>query len=319
MKRSVLFLLAALMLPMAEQRAVGQVSQASEAVAESLINVMLREGGQAAASELTEFGGKAAIHALLQRAARESGDSLADRVVQYGSCYGPPALKAIEPSPSRMIRALDRLPSDLIQQAISAAARDPKLLSSLISAYGDEVLEVVARQPGVGAGLVEKLGLDGIRIGNRLTTDQAVVLARHADDIAALPSSERSHLVDAMIKAPAQVLDYLETHPKVLLTAGGVSAIIATNENLPGGAVPSSSHEASRAGLIERVIFRLEDKFSGPVTAVVLILVLGFGAYVLIRLRNVWKLGAMRIERERSRAAATRLRRPVAIRRAPLR
>ncbi len=290
MKRFVLFMIAVI-LAAPPHRSSGQVSQATEAVAEELINVMLREGGEAAASELTELGGKTAVSALLQRAASEGGEELVDRVVKYGSRYGPSALMAIEPSPSQMVRAFDRLPPDLIRPAIQAAAREPKLLSRLVSAYGNAALELAGRQPGIGPALVEKLGPDGIRIGNRLTTDQAVALARHAEDIAALPSAERNKFMDAMMKAPAQVLNYLETHPKVLLTAGGVSAIIATKENLLGGAVQSSVNEPS-PGLIERVIIRLIDKIAVSVSAAIALIIIGIGVFVTIRLRRVSKSNA---------------------------
>lgn len=229
---------------------------------------------------------------LIERAVREGGERLVERVVQYGSHYGPSALVAIEPSPSQMIRALDRLPPDLIQPAIRAAARDPGLISRLVSAYGDGALEVMARQPGVGSALVEKLGEDGIRMSNYLTTDQAVRLARHASEIAAFPSAQRNQLLDAMAKAPAQVLDFLEAHPKALLTAGGVSAFIAAKENILGRANQSSVNEPS-LGLIERVIIRLIDKIAVSVSAVIALIILGIGIFVLIRLRRVSKSNAV--------------------------
>lgn len=292
MKRFVIFIIAAMMIAVPGRWVSGQVSQASE----ELISVMLREGGQATASELTELGGEAAVSALLQRAAREGGESLVDRVVQYGSRFGPSALKAIEPSPSKTIGSLDRVPPDLIQPAIRAAARDPELTSRLVSAYGDGALELMARQPGVGTALVEKLGANGIRIGNRLTTDQAVALARHAEDIAALPSAQRNQLLDAMTKAPAQFLDFLEAHPKVLLTAGGVSAFIVAKENILGSAVPSTGYDTLSAGLVERLIFRLANKFAGPTIAGIMFTVFGIGAYMMIRLRGSRKSTPTRLK-----------------------
>lgn len=303
MKCFVIFVLAALMVAAPVRQVRGQVSQATEAAAEELIDVMLREGGEAAAGELTELGGKTAVSALLQRAAGEGGEELVDRVVQYGSRYGPSALMAIELSPSQMVRAFDRLPPDLIRPAIQAAAREPKLLSRLVSAYGNAALELAGRQPGIGPALVEKLGPDGIRIGNRLTTDQAVALARHAEDIAALPSAERNKFMDAMMKAPAQALDYLEAHPKVLLTAGGVSAFIAAKENILGSAVQSSGRGASSRGLVERVVYRLAGKFASPIIAAIVLIGVGICVFVMIKLRNMWKLSVTRRSRGRSQDA----------------
>lgn len=302
MRRFVFVLVAAVIVAAPVHKTCGQMSQASEAVADELISVMLREGGRTAASELTELGGEAAVSALLQRAAREGGESLVDRIVQYGSQFGPSAIEAIEPSPSQMVQALDRLPPDLIQPAIQAAAREPKVLSRLVSAYGGAALEVAAKQPGVGTALIEKLGEDGICISSRLTTDQAVTLTRHADDIAALPAAQRSQFMDAMLKSPARVLDYLESHPKVLLTAGGVSVFMAAKDNLLGNAVQPVGQETSPSGLVERVIARLGNRFVGPVTAAVVAIVIAICAYLIIQLRSRWKLNAIRVERERVRA-----------------
>ncbi|HET6249739.1 MAG TPA: hypothetical protein VFE47_18765 [Tepidisphaeraceae bacterium] len=226
-----------------------QASSVTEAAAKELIEVMLREGGSQAASELVEMGGAAAVRQLLENAMNEGGEELVQRVAQYGTRYGPAALRAMERSPARMVRALDGMQPDLVAPAIRAAARQPEVMDQLVATYGKTALEVAAKHPGFGVDLAEKLGGDGIRIGQNLTTDQAVTLARYADDIAALPSAQRNQLLDAILRAPVEVLDYLETHPKVLLTAGGAAVVIAAKDNLLGGSTLSPNPATPPPGL----------------------------------------------------------------------
>jgi hypothetical protein len=281
-----------------------QISSATETAARELVEVMLREGSGQAAAELAELGGEAAVREVLERAASEGGEALVERVAQYGTRYGPAALKAVERSPSRMLRALDGMPPDLVQPAIRAAAREPELTSRLVATYGKDGFEVAAKHPGVGASLVEKLGTDGIAVGRNLTTDQAVALARYADEIAALPPEERNQLLDAMTKAPAAVLDFLETHPKVLLTVGGVAAVIAAKDNVFGGTGVSTNHGAMAHGLIERVIFGVVRKLAGPMKVIFVIVAGGIFCYLAIHLRLLWKMKAVRLRMEESQALA---------------
>jgi hypothetical protein len=277
--------------------AIGQISPAVEATARELVEIMLREGGREAATELAEMGGVVAVRQLLERAMNEGGEELVERIGQYATHYGPSALKAVEPSPCRIIRALDRIPPDLVAPAIRAAAREPGVTARLVAAYGKDALEVAAKHPGVGASLVEKLGSDGITIGQKLTTDQAVMFARYADDIAALPAGDRNRVLDAIMKAPAAVLGFLETHPKVLLTAGGVAVMVAVKDNL-FGSTTTSTNGGAPTGLVERVIFGLVNRFAVPLTIVVVIVTGGILCYLAIRLRSVWKLKTPQIKRE---------------------
>jgi hypothetical protein len=161
------------------------------------------------------------------------------------------------------------------------------------------------------------LGIDGIRVGKSLSTDRATTLARYADDIAALPSGERSQLLDAMMKAPAKVLDFLEAHPKVLLTTGGVAAVIAAKDNLFGGITPSGNHDGPPSGLVGRVIHGLEDRFAGPVSVVVMIIVGGIACRVAIGLGSLWRSKAIRLRIDEAQAAADISRLPKAQRRTP--
>jgi hypothetical protein len=289
-------------------KAACQIEPATEAVARELIEVMLRQGGREAVTELAEMGGQAAVRKLLERAMNQGGKELVERITHYATRYGPSALKAVERSPSQMIQALDGLPPDLVAPAIRAAAREPRVTAQLVAAFGQDALELAAKHPGVGTSLAEKLGEDGIHVGQQLSTDQAVTFARYADDIAALPPGERNQLLDAMIRAPAKVLDYLETHPKVLLTAGGVALVIAAKDNLLGSPTFPTNQGTPPPGLIERVIFGLGDRFAWAVGVIIAIIVGGILCRVAIGVRSAWKLKALRLEQEEARAATEAIR-----------
>jgi hypothetical protein len=272
----------------------GQAAPAIEAAAKELAGVMARQGGRKAATELAEMGGEAAVRQVLDRAAKEGGDELVEKVTRYGTRYGPTALKAVEKSPSRMIQALDEVAPDLVKPAIRAAAREPEITAKLVAAYGKDALEVAAKHTGIGTRLAEKLGADGISIAQKLSTDDAIALARYADDIAALPSGERSQLLAAMKEVPTAVLDYLEKHPKVLLTAGGVAVVIAAKDSLLGSPVPARAGDDPAPGFVERVFSKLIGKFNGPIAAVLDILIGGVACWVAIQLWSVWRLKCRR-------------------------
>jgi hypothetical protein len=201
---------------------------------EALVKQMVKRGGATAAREVAEMGGDVAVRETLERAAREGGEQLAARVSRYALAEGPVALRAVRQSPARMVAALDEMPQNLVRPALSAAAREPDTLVRLVASHGAGALETAARHPGVGSKLITTFGDDGLRVGRSLTTDEAVVVARHADEIAKLSTAERSGVMQALSKSPARVVGYLERHPKVLLTTAGVVTVIAMKDEIIG-------------------------------------------------------------------------------------
>ena len=304
MRIFILSTLAILILATSVHRDRCQMTSATQGAARELIEIMLRQGGRTAAIELAELGGEAAVRQLLARALNEGGEELVGRIVQYGARYGPSALKAVEPSPSRMILALDGVAPDLVMPAIRAAAREPELTARLVAVYGKDALEVAAQHPGVGATLAQKLGGDGIRIGRELTTDQAITFAHYTDDIAALPAAERNQLLDAMARAPAAALDYLEKHPRILLAAGGVAAIVAARDNLFGRSTTPPDGDPSPHGSVERVIFHGLDMFAAPIKAILAIIGGGAFFYMAIVLWTFWRMKNRRLDRDKAQAMA---------------
>lgn len=243
--------------------------------------------------EVAELGGERAIQKVLENASREGGDALVAKVIQYGKKYGPSAVKAIDNSPALYVKALDQLPEGLAERALWAAQRDPVVVTSLLSLHGPDALRVVAKYPGVGADIVTKLGDDGVRMAKDITEEQSITLARHADEIAGLPLSQRSRVVDKIASAPDRAIGYLEKHPRVLYTAAGIATFLALKDDIIGG--------PDKPGLIERLIALISaaiDKgianFHTPLVVILLVIATTIGGWGSVK---IW--GAYRRERIR--------------------
>jgi hypothetical protein len=276
-------------------------AQVAKEVVETAVEQIFTQTSKQGLRELTEMGGRQAVQDVLEQSAREGGEQLVRKVTQYGLDEGPAALRAIGRSPAKMVEALDGLSPELRSSAISAVARDPQVILPLVRQYGAPALEIAARHPGVGEQVVEKLGQDGIRLGKQLTTDQSIVLARHADEIAELAPAQRSTVVQQIIKSPGKVLDYLETHPKVLRTAAGVGIVLAIKDQLIGDGGASRILGDGRIvstpghpGLIERILPASLAFLSTPIAIISWIVGVGVAGWLTLQLWSIWRLNRLR-------------------------
>jgi hypothetical protein len=272
----------------------GQAAAARTA-AKELIEAILEKGGREAAQELAEMGGEKAVREVLEKAAREGGEALAGRAAQLGRAQGFAALRVIEHSPGRWVNVLEQVSPDLVKPAIRAAQREPQLLTKLVTTYGKEAVEVAARHPGVGARLVDQLGRDGIELGLKLGTDDAIILARYAVDVAKLAPAPRAEVLAKIAKSPAAVLKFLESHPRVLATAAGVATVLAVKDQFLGESgqritQPDGTIIEPAPGLIERMTDRVLNRFQTPIgigLALLGLILLGWGA---IQLWHLWRI-----------------------------
>jgi hypothetical protein len=136
-----------------------------------------------------------------------------------------------------------------------------------------------------------------VKLGRNLTTDQAVVVARHADEIAKLPAAQRTGVMQALAKSPARIASYLERHPKILLTTAGVMTVVALKDEIVGTtqlALDAAGNPIAvvKPGFIERLVgepVRNATNLLGVVAASILA---GWGA---IQLWGAWRVRAMRV------------------------
>lgn len=277
------------------RKAFGQATVVREVVQEAT-EQLFKQTGRQGLEELSQMGGKAAVREILEQSSREGGEQLVRKVTQYGIEDGPVALRAISRSPAKMVEALDGVSPELRVAGLRAVERDPALMTQLVNKYGGGAMEVAARHPGVGEKLAQSLGEDGISLGRKLTTDQSIVAARYADDIAKLSPAERSGVLSAITRSPGKVLDYLETHPRTLRTAAGVAVVIAIKDDILGdkgstivrrdGTVVTTP---ARPGLIERMFPSASKAASTPIALIAGAVAIGVLGWFSIHLWGKWR------------------------------
>lgn len=234
-----------------------------------------------ASRELVAYGGKAAIRETLEKAAREGGDDLVEKVVHYGKRYGVSAVKAIDNGPAVFIESFERMPRDLVTRAVWAVQREPETIKQLIVKHGPDALLVSAKLRGVGMRLIQKFGDDGVRIGKAITEDQSVVLMKHADEIADLPASQRSKMIDMILKTPGKIIDFLEKHPATLKTAAGVTLILSLSDDVLGSheetiVKPDGSTITIKKGVTDRIMENFHAEFS-LIFIIISVILIGWG------------------------------------------
>jgi len=269
--------------------------------AEGLISLVTRQLGKEAGKEVLERFGREGVEQLLSKAAKEGGEEAVERVVRVASSHGALAVKALQRTPAITAKALDDLPSEMVKPALGALARNEQLYTRLLPRFGSEALEIEVRHPGVGAQLLEKLGPDVVRVGRTVPTDDMVRLARHADDIAQLPPNKSGQILEAFRMNSKGVLNYLEKHPRVLYTAGGVAAVIALKDNLFG--------QPNDTGFIDRTISNTIKELHLPLGLVLGAIGLGLFLFVFARaVRSIYRQWLnMRLDRLRFSAEKEKL------------
>jgi hypothetical protein len=254
--------------------------------AEEAAEMIMRRSGQKAAGEIAEFGGQTALRESLEKIGKESGDEIMKKAGALAADYGPTALRSIERSPKAMTAALDKLSPQFRQAAIHIVDRDPKIMVSLVERYGSDALEAAARHPGIGATLTQKLGAQGIVAARKATTNEAIILARHADEINALAPTTRQAVLGAIGKAPAKAAAILEKNPKLLLTAAGVAIFLGAKDSFIG--------TTATPGLIERMTGRTFEALKTPVYILCGLLLAGAAGYLIIGLRAYAKTKSLK-------------------------
>jgi hypothetical protein len=238
-----------------------------------IAEAIVKKGEKDAIRELAEFGGKQAIQESLEKAAREGGEELVEKIIQYGRKFGLPAIKTIDNAPVLFIKALEGIPEPMVERAIWAAQREPAMITRLLSQYGSDALQIAARYRGVGTDIVAKLGDDGVHMARNLSENQAIILARHADEIADLTATQKNQVVEAILAAPGRVIDYLEKHPKVFLTTVGVTTLVALKDDAFGKDETITINSDGSTTTIKRgFVERLLDRFQKPLFTVLFLL-----------------------------------------------
>jgi hypothetical protein len=279
--------------------AQAQVAAATRGIVEEGIELIFKRAGKQSAEELSKLGGRAAVRETLERAASEGGEGLVRRTTAYGVEQGPIALRAIGRSPAKMVGALDNVAADLRPAALRAVEREPQLVTGLVERYGADALEAAAKQPGVGPVLGEKLGAEGLQAAKTLTTDQSIIVARHADEIAQLSPEARAGFFAKLRSNAAGVTGFLERHPKTLLTAGGVAVLLGAKDQILGPVEetlgPDGAVIGRREGLVLRVWHDVLGMLAKPIGWIATLMVGVAAIWAGMKVWVMWRRGRLQV------------------------
>ena len=244
--------------------AVAQVTVVREAVERLLRAAAKRVGKGAVAREMSER----VARDVVERALREGGEELVEQVVARTTRYGPDYVWALRNAGSyrRMMRLLDELPADQVRPAVQRLAAGPsgRELAELTMRYGPDVLRAEVMHPAAGRTLVKYLGKEGMELAPKLSTDEAIIVAQHAADIAKLPPTQKQGVLRLLYEDTKRMVQFMgrfmnENPGKTLFTVAFVSVLLANPDRVLGGSeVVTGPNGApvvvSKPGVLERVV-----------------------------------------------------------------
>jgi hypothetical protein len=304
MKKHVLFLTVAVLALVSawSARCAGQSSllrRGGREVLEAVTEYLTRKTGREAAEELAEFGGKRAVREIGERVAREGGEEAVEQLARLTRFHGLDAIRAARKvdDMAPVLRSVDNLGDDAAGAALRRLAGESgERLARLTRSYGTRALRAEIKHPGVGTRLVQALGDDGAELAMKLNTDQAVQLARHADEIAELPPARRRGIMALFGQNTKKMLAFtgrfVKDNPgKVLFTGAATGVILAKSDKILGGATikydeQGQPHVVQQSGLVGRLVreplMRILDVLL-PIVAV------GAAAWFALKLWGVYR------------------------------
>ncbi len=219
-------------------------AQVTTSVTRAITKYFARQGSEEGVEYLAKKGSKELVARVTRAAAREGGDEAVEQVAKLSGKYGPEALSALDNAPSiiPVLSALDEIPEAQAKAALArlAAGSAGRELAESVTKYGAAALRSELAQPGVGMALVRSLGDEGADLAAKLSGDQAIAVARHADDIAKLPQTQRTGVLAMLRSDTEQMVGFLgrfvENNPgKTLFTVATTTVILSEPDRILGG------------------------------------------------------------------------------------
>lgn len=245
---------------------------AAKAIVKAIAKYLGKEVGQEASEQavkkMTKEVGEALIERTAEKILREGSEKSLVELSEMVAKHGPDVIRAVDNVPDALpvLRLLKEVPADEFSKAASrlAAGNTGKELATLSTKIGVSALRAEAKHPGVGIIFAKSLGKEGVDLSLKLTSDQAIQIGRHANDIAQLPLPQRTQLLSLISnnadRFASFVGRFVEKNPgKVLLTAAGTSLILAESERVLGGGElfideDGKPHWVEKPGLIDRTV-----------------------------------------------------------------
>lgn len=267
-----------------------------------------KESAEEAAQWMAKKGGQEAVERLATKASKEGGEAVVDQVAEMATKYGPTAIQGLDNAPilKPVISAIDELPAEQAGKALTrlAAGAEGRELAEAVTRYGSGAMRAELKHPGVGVRFATQLGDEGIELAEKLTTQQAIAIGRHVDDIARLPPSQRGALLTLIGEQTDRfakfVGDFVMRNPgKTLFTAATTTVVLANRDAILGGDEIVFDAEGnpivvSKSGIIERAGARatteVSERVVSPMVSMLVPMIAGIVAvYAAIKLYGVWR------------------------------
>lgn len=280
------------------------VREAAEQILRALAKYFGKESAEEAAEQLAKYGAEKVAREVAERAIREGGEELVEKLASQVAKHGPDLLFASSnaKSLSQVLRWIDELPAGQVGPALRrmGAGTTGKALCELAEQYGVGAVKAEVLHQGVGTKLVQHLGDDGIRLAERLSTKEAIELARHAEDISRLPPDMRQGVMRLLYEDTRQMIAFMgrfvEKNPgKTLFTVGATTVLLANSKNILGGSDVVFDDNGNpvvvdRPGIVERSVRRMFEPWVK--LALALATVFGIG-WVTIKLYFLYRRNSM--------------------------
>jgi hypothetical protein len=210
------------------------------------------------------------------------------------------------------MKVLEELPKDAVSPALRRLAADAegRSLAKLTTQYGAKALVAETRHPGIGGQLVRHLGEEGAELATKLDTNQAIVLARHTEDIAKLAPTQREGVIQLLHSDGKRLVAFLgrwmEENPgKTLFTAAATTVLLTNSDAILGGGTivdgPNGPEFVPRPGLAERML----QSLLVPILKVLLpVVAVGAAIWILIKLGVAYRIGRAKIAMADKRAVS---------------
>jgi hypothetical protein len=277
-------------------------------IVRAVTNYFGKESAGEAAQWMTKKGGMEVAERLTRKATAEGGEATVERVANLAGKYGPDAVRGLDNVPvlRPVLGAIDQLPESQVGPALMRLGAGPqgKELAETVSRYGVGAMRAELKHPGVGVRFASNLGDEGIELAQKLTTEQAITIGRHVDDIAKLPPAQRSELMSMIANQSDRFTTFVGGFVKqnpgtTLFTISSTAIILANKDAIFGGDEIVFDKDGnpvlmSKQGVLERAASRVTGEVSERVVSPIMqvfvplaaILAAGFFG---IKLYGVWQ------------------------------
>ncbi len=209
---------------------------AADDILESLARYFGKGSAREAQEMIAKIGGRELAEEAAKRVAREVGEESLEQLSRLTARHGPDVLRAVRnaPNPGQVLRWLDEFGEDPL--AIKAAQRlaagqQGQRLYRLAEKHGSAALRAEAAYPGLALRVVEHLGDDGLRLTQKLNSQQLRILGPHVEDLAALPDQQRQGVLQLLYNDSKRMVEFIgrfvEKNPgATLFTVGATTSYL---------------------------------------------------------------------------------------------